>query len=76
MNISNLFSNALLGIRRGMQGLDRNAAQIASAKELNGEASPVEPLIDSKVNRLQVEASAKVMKSIDQALGSLFDDKA
>ncbi len=76
MNISNLFGNALLGIQRGMRGLDRNAAQIASAKELNGEASPTEPLIDSKVNRLQVEASAKVMKTIDEAVGSLFDDKA
>ena len=76
MNISNLFGNALLGIQRGMQGLDRNAAQIASTKELSGEASPLEPLIDSKVNRLQVEASAKVMKTIDEAVGSLFDDKA
>lgn len=76
MKITSAFSTALQGIRRGMEGLDRNAAQLASAEQMRGEASPVQPLVDSKVNRLQVEASAKAMQGIDEAIGSLFDDKA
>lgn len=76
MKISSMFGNAVLGIRRGMAGLDRNAAELASTKQMQGEASPLGPLIDSKQNRLQVEASAKMVRTIDQALGSLFDDKA
>ncbi|WP_127477567.1 hypothetical protein [Sulfurivermis fontis] len=76
MKITSAFNSALQGIRRGMEGLDRNAAQIASTAQLQGEASPTEPLVESKVNRLQVEASAKAMRTIDEAIGSLFDDKA
>ena len=76
MNIGNVFSNALLGIRRGMAGLNRDASQIASAKAMGGESSSVAPLVDSQVNRLQVEASAKVAKTADEAVGSLFNDKA
>ncbi|PKM44244.1 MAG: hypothetical protein CVV05_10850 [Gammaproteobacteria bacterium HGW-Gammaproteobacteria-1] len=76
MKISSVFSNALQGIRRGMEGLDRNSARIASAAQMRGEDSPLQPLVESKVNRLQVEASGKVMRTIDEAVGSLFDDKA
>ncbi len=76
MNITSAFTSALQGIRRGMDGLDRNSAQIASAEQMRGEASPVQPLVESKVNRLQVEASASALRAIDEAVGSLFDDKA
>lgn len=76
MTISGLFGSALLGIQRGMNGLNRDAAQLASAKAMNGQGPTVEPLVDSKVNRLQLEASAKAAQTIDQAIGSLFNDKA
>jgi hypothetical protein len=76
MKIASAFNSALQGIRRGMEGQDRNAAQIASAGQMQGEDSPTQSLVESKVNRLQVEASAKAMRAIDEAIGSLFDDKA
>lgn len=76
MKITSAFSSALQGIRRGLEGLDRNAAQIASAEQMRGESSPAQPLVESKVNRLQVEASAKALRTVDEAIGSLFDDKA
>lgn len=76
MKITAALGSALQGIRRGMEGLDRNTAQIASAEQMRGESSPLQPLVESKVNRLQVEASAKAMRTIDEAIGSLFDDKA
>lgn len=76
MEVKGALNSAVLGIQRGMKGLDRNAADIASAKQMRGEDSPVEPLIDSKLNSLQVQASAKIVKAVDEAVGSLFDDKA
>ena len=76
MKVVSALDSTLQGICRGMAGLDRNAAQIASAEQLRGETSPSAPLVESKVNRLQVEASAKAMRIIDEAIGSLFDDKA
>lgn len=76
MEIKSAMGNAVLGIRRGMEGLERNAAQVASAEQMRGEASPLEPLVDSLSNQRQVEASVKVLRAVDEALGSLFDEKA
>ncbi|MFA5628000.1 MAG: hypothetical protein WCX90_07770 [Thiohalomonadaceae bacterium] len=76
MNITSSLHNALHGIQKGMAGIDRNTSEIASAGQMEGKASPIEPLVESKLNRLQVEASAKVMQAVDETIGSLFDDKA
>ena len=56
-------------------GLDRDAAEIASASKGDG-ADIAEPLVDSKINTLQVEANASVIRTLDDVLGTLFDDKA
>ena len=76
MAISSAFGNGLLGIQRGMQGLDRNAAAIASTSKSTEELPPVEALVESKINRLQVEASVSVIRSVDEAIGSLLDEMA
>ena len=75
MEINNGFANAATGIRRGLDGLDRDAAEIASASKGDG-ADIAEPLVDSKINKLQVEANASVIRTLDDVLGTLFDDKA
>lgn len=83
--ISPVAGNALLGIQRGMDGLRENAAEIASADRYNrvgpGQGTdPVrdiaEPLVESRQNARQVEASAKVLEAENQAIGSLLDVKA
>lgn len=76
MQINSAFGSALLGIQKGMQGLDRNAAEIASAGQMEGERSPAGPLVESKVHLTQVESSVEVAKAVDDALGTLFDRKA
>ncbi len=75
MEIKPAMQNALLGINRGMQGLARNAAEIASADSMRN-GVPIEPLVDAKMNRLQVEANVTVLKRVDETLGSLLDEKA
>lgn len=75
MEINNGFANAVAGIRRGLDGLDRDAAEIASASKGDG-TNITEPLVDSKINKLQVDANASVIRTLDDVLGTLFDDEA
>jgi hypothetical protein len=75
MQISSALGNALHGIQKGLTGMDKNAAKIASAAAFNSQnpADVAQPLVDMQNNRLQVELSAKVMKTVDATIGSLID---
>ena len=75
MEITSAYSHAVNGIKRGMDGLDRNADEIAKASKGDG-ADVVEPLVESRINKLQAEASAKMVKTIDDTIGSLLDEMA
>ena len=75
MDINSAFNHAVSGIKHGMEGLDRNADAIAKASKGDG-ADVVEPLVESRINKLQAEASAKMVKTIDDAIGSLLDEMA
>lgn len=70
-------SGALNGIQRGIDGLQRNAAEIAGVSGPNGGEvrSMVEPLVELRMNVQQVEASVQVLKAEDRALGALLDVK-
>jgi hypothetical protein len=75
MHITSALGNALYGIQKGLTGMDSNAAKIASADAFNSQnpADIAQPLVDMQSNRLQVEVSAKVMKTMDETIGSLID---
>ncbi len=78
MKIDSALSHAITGIQRGLNSARGHAAQIASAEQFNN-ASPaglVEPLVGLTQDRLQVSASAEVLKAVDDMIGSLFDEKA
>ncbi|MEJ2345232.1 MAG: hypothetical protein P8076_03805 [Gammaproteobacteria bacterium] len=70
--------SALLGIQRGLEGVNKNASQIASAKQMDAEnpADEAKPLVEMLENRNQVEASAKVLKTVSDTIGTLIDTKA
>ena len=78
MKIGGAFSEAILGIQRGLSSAREHAAQIASADQFNSDSpsSMVEPMLGLKQDSLQVQASAEVLKAVDDMLGSLFDEKA
>jgi hypothetical protein len=73
--IPSAFQSAQLGIRRGLAGVDRDAQAVA-----NGAAGGVDAvtgaLVDSLQQRLLVEASARMLSTVDQTLGTLVDVKA
>ena len=75
MQITSALGNALSGIQKGLTGLDKNAGKIAGTAAFNSHALPdiAQPLVDMQSNRIQIEASSKVMKTIDETIGSLID---
>lgn len=75
MEVTSAFGNAVAGIQRGMEGMARNADEIARATSGEG-GDIVTPLMESRLNQLQVEASAKVVKAVDDTIGSLLDEMA
>lgn len=76
MKIDSAMNSALLGIQKGLGGMERDAAQVASAGTSNGgdpATDLTQAMVELQSNRLQVEAAAKVMKAADETLGSIID---
>lgn len=76
MTTINAFSYGVMGIQRGMEGLRRDASQIATASVPEPDVSVVKPLVNLVADRTQATASAKVVKAYDEAIGTLLDVKA
>ncbi len=78
MAVTPVSSSALQGIQNGMDGIRRNAAEIASADQLNGVAERplAQPLVENIGYELQTQASVKVLQTEDRILGALLDEKA
>lgn len=71
--------SAIQGIQRGLDGIRKNAAEIASSDQLNqaGQNTSLESsLVGLKQNEVQVQASAKVVSALDQVLGSIINTEA
>ncbi len=75
MSSISALSSGVMGIQKGLDGLNRDAAQIASAKQMKNESSAdlAQPLTNLVLDKLQVAASAKVVKAADETLGTLLD---
>jgi hypothetical protein len=78
MKVGGAITTAMTGIQRGLSSAENNAARIANADQFNGDSPSAlaESLIGLKQDRLQVQASTKVLKGVDEMIGSLFDDSA
>ena len=75
-NLSAL-SYALAGVQRGLTGLAENAQAIASANTRDPQLAELSTALVSTIqNQAQVEASAAMVKTMDQVLGTLIDTKA
>lgn len=75
MSTVTALGSALQGIHTGLRNLDRDAAQIASAEQFTNEsaADVAVPLTNLTLDRLQVQVSAKVLKAVDETIGTLLD---
>ena len=76
-------SAGLYGINKGMDNLRVHANEIAQASKGDSENPDVSnnvdiarSLVGMKEDELQVKSSARVIKTVDNILGSLFDEWA
>lgn len=79
MGVLSIQNSALQGIQRGLNGMRQNAADIASADQLNraGQNTDLETsLVQMTQNKVQVQASAKVVSALDEVIGTLIDTRA
>ncbi len=75
MEITNAMGTAVNGVKRGLEDLERNAAEVAQASKGDG-ADVAVPLVKSKLSQQQVEANVAMIKTMDEVLGTLLDEKA
>ncbi len=75
MNVNGSLQTGLTGIERGLQDAKTNAAQIASAKQMENHSPKdlAKSLVVLAADKTQVAASAKAVKSADHNLGTLLD---
>lgn len=91
MSSVSAINTGLQGIQKGLDGIKKNAHEIANAtsseavpstqaaassEQATGPKDITEPLIYMKLNKLQVEASAKVVQTNAEIIGTLIDMKA
>ena len=66
---------AQTGIQQGINGLKKNASQLASKSAMDGKADITTPVVEMKINQYQVLASGKVIETVDETLGALLNEK-
>jgi len=77
MAINSILATGVQGIQRGLSSARENAQQIASFGTTNQDASLAglaEPLVGLRQDLAQVQASAKVVSTVDDLLSSLLRD--
>lgn len=75
---NNAMQLGLLGLNRSLDGVRETAGRIASTGQMNADSPTglASALVDLKTYELQGRASAQVVKTVDEMIGSLFDDQA
>jgi hypothetical protein len=78
MNINTTIQTGLQGVQQGIDGVDRAATDIVRAGTVDsvegGEV--VEPIIELRLYERSVQASAQVVRTADEVLGTLLDTLA
>ena len=74
--VDSVTSNALSGIQRAQDGMQRNASNIARANQGDKTKDVTRSLVELNQHKNAGIASMKVLKVADEMLGSLLDVKA
>lgn len=74
--VDSVTSNALSGIQRAQNGMQRNASNIARANQGDNTKDVTRSLVELNQHKNAGIASMKVLKAADELLGSLLDVKA
>ncbi|MES9832233.1 MAG: hypothetical protein ABW157_17150 [Candidatus Thiodiazotropha sp. LLP2] len=77
MGINSITGTALQGIHKGLQGMRRVASDVASVNQTQ-QTNPKDlsrSMVEMQQHANQVKAQVKTIKAVDQALGTLIDEK-
>ncbi|MGC8121183.1 flagellar basal body rod C-terminal domain-containing protein [Marinobacter sp. VGCF2001] len=80
--INNTLAIGIQGVQGGMMGMENAARQIARGGadgpqgSVEGAGNLAEPMIDLQLYERSVQASAQVVKTADETLGTLLDLRA
>lgn len=73
---SSVLATGVQGVQTGMANASDAAGKIARLGTTEKDGDFVTPMVDLKQSELQVKASAAVIKSADEMIGTLIDIKA
>lgn len=81
MNVNTILQSGVEGVQRANEGLEKAASEIVRAGSVDGPAGStnsgvIEPIVDLKLYERSIEASAQVVKTADEVLGTLLDTLA
>ncbi len=80
MTINSVLNTGIQGVQKGVEGAESAASRIvrSSAVDSGNDLANgvVEPIVDLKLYERSVEASARVVKTADEMLGTLIDTLA
>ncbi|UTW03823.1 hypothetical protein KDX31_01960 [Amphritea atlantica] len=81
MNVTSALSTGVLGLNRGLDGVQKAASDIAGAGKTDTPEEATgkdvnESLANLAVEKNAVAASTKVVQSVDETLGTLIDIRA
>ena len=76
--IGSVMNAGVAGVQRGYDQLNRSAEQITKANVPPEQGGPDElatPIVEQMLGKIQVQASAKVIETASDTLGTLIDIK-
>ncbi|KZY38144.1 MULTISPECIES: flagellar basal body rod C-terminal domain-containing protein [unclassified Oleiphilus] len=80
MNVNTVLQTGIQGLQQGQEGMQKAATEIVNASTVSNSegssSSVIEPIVDLKLYERSVEASAQVVKTADEVLGTLLDTLA
>jgi hypothetical protein len=76
MAVNSILSTGVQGVQAGLQRANRAAGEIARFGTTEKDGGLATPIVDLKRSELQVKASAAVIRSADEVVGTLIDIKA
>ena len=75
MEIGSMLHSGLSGYRRAEDVVTRSAFEIANLSNPNSETNLTESLVNLKIGEVNAQASARVIETADEVLGTLIDTR-
>ena len=76
MSVNSVLSTGVQGVQGGMSRANQAAGEIARFGTTEQDGDLATPLVNLKISEQQVKASAAVIKTADEMVGTLIDIRA